>query len=116
MVEADGRTNYVEVKGVTLEENGVAMFPGAPTTRGVKHVRGLTAAAAEGYGAYVVFVAQMSPVRLFTPNCPMDPDFCEALAEAAENGVEIAAYECDVSPEGIGIKGRVPHSFRTEFP
>ena len=82
----DGRPCFLEVKGVTLEQDGICAFPDAPTERGAKHLRGLTALAREGYGAYALFVIQMEDVRHLHPNDATDPDFGKALREAAENG------------------------------
>ena len=83
----DGRQCFLEVKGVTLETDGICAFPDAPTERGAKHLRGLTEAAKEGYGAYVLFVIQMTNVNYLHPNDTTDPEFGSALREAAANGV-----------------------------
>ena len=77
--EADGRKGFVEVKGVTLEEDGIARFPDAPTERGVKHLKELQEAAKQGYDAWVLFVVQMSDVKHFEPNTARDPSFAAAL-------------------------------------
>ena len=104
-IEADeGRKIFVEVKGVTLEDEGVVKFPDAPTERGVKHLRELTAAVAEGYEAYVFFIIQMSPVRRFLPNEERHPQFAAALREAAERGVNVFALDCDVTPGQVSAK------------
>ena len=87
----EGKPCFLEVKGVTLEEDGVCAFPDAPTERGAKHLRGLAQAAREGYGAYVLFVIQMAGVTCLRPNDRTDPDFGRALREAAEQGVKILA-------------------------
>ncbi|MDD5863603.1 MAG: DNA/RNA nuclease SfsA [Firmicutes bacterium] len=99
---------FLEVKGVTLEDGGVCAFPDAPTTRGAKHLRGLTHAAREGYGAYVLFVIQMADVRYLHPNDATDPDFGAALREAAENGVNILAMDCAVTENSMTIRNPVP--------
>lgn len=104
----EGKPCFLEVKGVTLEENGVCAFPDAPTERGAKHLRGLAQAAREGYGAYVLFVIQMAGVTCLRPNDRTDPDFGRALREAAEQGVKILAVECRVSEDTMEISGRVP--------
>ena len=98
-----GRRCYLEVKGVTLEENGVAKFPDAPTSRGTKHLRGLTQAAAQGYGAYVLFVIQLQPVAYFTPNDGTDPAFGQALRAAKAAGVALLAMDCRVTPWSMAI-------------
>ena len=104
----DGRQCFLEVKGVTLETDGVCSFPDAPTERGAKHLRGLTEAAGEGYGAYVLFVIQMSDVKYLHPNDATDPEFGKALREAAAGGVEILAVDCHVTVEEMVIRDFVP--------
>lgn len=101
MICEDGKTSYLEVKGVTLETDGVARFPDAPTERGAKHLRELTALAKQGIGAYVLFVIQMKQIRELHPNDTMDPAFGTALREAAQAGVVIRAVDCIVTPESI---------------
>lgn len=103
-----GKQCYLEVKGVTLEEDGVCAFPDAPTTRGSKHLRGLIRAAQEGYGAYVLFVIQMERAKYLHPNDVADPQFGQALRQAAESGVTILAAECDVAPNRMKITNFVP--------
>ena len=94
----DGRRCFLEVKGVTLERDGVCAFPDAPTERGTKHLRGLTKLAGEGYGAFVLFVIQMADVRRIHPNDATDPAFGTALREAKRQGVQVLAVECAVTP------------------
>ena len=103
-----GRQCFLEVKGVTLEANGICAFPDAPTERGAKHLRGLAEAAREGYGAYVLFVIQMADVQYLHPNDATDPEFGKALREAAANGVQILAVNCDVSVDEMKIRDFVP--------
>ena len=98
---------FLEVKGVTLEENGICMFPDAPTARGTKHLHGLIKAAQEGYGAYVLFVIQMADVRCLRPNKKTDPNFAAALREAKESGVQVMAAECTVTADTMTISGAV---------
>lgn len=100
----DGRQCFLEVKGVTLEENGVCAFPDAPTLRGTKHLRELAALAEQGYGAYVLFVIQMEDVRYLHPNDTTDPAFGKALREAAKAGVRVLAMDCTVSPDEMVIR------------
>ena len=102
--EKDGRQCFLEVKGVTLENDGVCAFPDAPTERGVKHLKGLTRLAREGYGAYVLFVIQMPDMKYLHPNDKTDPAFGTALREAAENGVQILAMDCAVTEDTMGIR------------
>lgn len=100
----DGRPCFLEVKGVTLEQDGVCAFPDAPTTRGTKHLHGLIRAAQDGFGAYVLFVVQMSDVKYLRPNDATDPAFADALRQAAENGVTVIAMDCAVTPESMDIR------------
>lgn len=100
----DGRPCFLEVKGVTLENDGVCAFPDAPTERGAKHLKSLARAAADGYGAYALFVIQMSDAKYLQPSDATDPVFGAALREAAENGVIILAMDCDVTPESMDIR------------
>ncbi len=106
-LEADGRKAFMEVKGVTLEEDGIARFPDAPTERGVKHIRELIRCLNAGYEAYVFFVIQMKGVRAFEPNDRTHPAFGEALREAAKKGVQILAYDCVVRPDEMSIDQRI---------
>lgn len=100
----DGRRCFLEVKGVTLENDGVCAFPDAPTERGVKHLKGLTKLAQEGYGAYVLFVIQMPDVKYLHPNDATDPAFGTALREAAQNGVQVLAMDCAVTESTMDIR------------
>lgn len=100
-VETPEKTWFMEVKGVTLEENGVVLFPDAPTQRGVKHLRELCLCQEEGYGACVLFVVQMSGVRYFTPNRHTHLEFAQALEEAALQGVRLEAVDCLVTPQSL---------------
>ena len=104
----DGRQCFLEVKGVTLEDDGVCAFPDAPTERGAKHLRGLTEAAKAGFGAYVLFVIQMADVKYLRPHDERDPAFGQALREAAENGVTVMAMDCAVDVDSMDIRLRVP--------
>lgn len=104
----DGRQCFLEVKGVTLEDDGICAFPDAPTERGAKHLKGLTEAAKDGYGAYVLFVIQMADVKYLRPHDERDPAFGQALREAAENGVTVMAMDCAVDVDSMDIRLRVP--------
>ena len=104
----DGRRCFLEVKGVTLENDGVCAFPDAPTERGAKHLRGLTRAVQEGYGGYVLFVIQMADVKYLHPNDTTDPAFGTALREAAANGVQVLAMDCAVTEDTMEIRLPVP--------
>ena len=99
---------FVEVKGCTLEEDGLAMFPDAPTQRGVKHLRELIAAQREGYRCTVCIVLQMKGCHTFCPNERTHPEFGAALREAAKAGVEVLAVDCRVTPDSLVIDGPVP--------
>ena len=105
--EAPGRRGFVEVKGVTLEENGVVRFPDAPTLRGVKHLEELAAAHRDGYEAAVCFVVQMEGVRWFEPNDKTHPQFGQTLRQAVQAGVQVMALECAVKPDWLKITGPV---------
>lgn len=102
--DLDGRRCFLEVKGVTLENDSVCAFPDAPTERGTKHLRGLKDAAREGYGAFVLFVIQMSDVKYLHPNDSTDPAFGAALREAAETGVTVLAMDCAVTEDSMEIR------------
>jgi len=104
----DGKQCFLEVKGCTLEQDGICAFPDAPTERGAKHLRGLTEAVRDGYGGYVLFVIQMSDVKYLHPNDATDPDFGKALREAATNGVEVLAVDCEVTIAEMKIRNFVP--------
>lgn len=99
---------FVEVKGVTLEEDGEVRFPDAPTERGVKHLHGLRRAVEQGHRAAVFFVVQMKGAARFRPNDATHPAFGAALREAAENGVGVYAYDCRVTPDSLTIDAPVP--------
>ena len=100
----EGKRCFLEVKGVTLENDGVCAFPDAPTERGAKHLRGLTKLAQEGFGAYVLFVIQMADVKYLHPNDATDPAFGAALREAAAAGVHVLAMDCAVTEDTMQIR------------
>ncbi len=104
----DNRKIFIEIKGVTLEEDGVVRFPDAPSERAVKHLGELMQAVKEGYEAYVFFVIQMKDVRYFTPNRETHPAFCDALKCARAAGVRVLAYDCIVDSDSITIHKEVP--------
>ncbi len=106
--EKQGKPCFLEVKGVTLENDGICAFPDAPTTRGVKHIRELIRAKQAGYGAYILFVIQMENVKYLHPNDATDPEFGKVLREAAKAGVEILAVDCKVTPDEMTIHKAVP--------
>lgn len=111
-IDDNGNVSFLEVKGVTLENNGIAAFPDAPTERGVKHIRELIRARKEGFGAYLLFVIQMKEIFELRPNYATHREFGEALAEAERSGVKLLAYDCIVTPDSIVIDK--PVSIRTE--
>lgn len=100
-LELGGCRAFAEIKGVTLEEDGVAMFPDAPTERGVKHLRELTACMEAGYSAYLVFIVQMKGVRYMQANWKTHPEFGHGLRSAKKAGVQILALDCAVTETGI---------------
>ena len=107
-IEVDGRKIFMEIKGVTLEDNDVVRFPDAPTERGVKHVEELAEAVKAGYEAYLFFVVQMKNVKYLAPNMKTHAAFGEAMKKAKAQGVNILAYECQVEKDSIEITKEVP--------
>lgn len=107
-VEAGERRIFIEVKGVSLEEDGRVRFPDAPSERAVKHVEELIRAVREGCEAVVFFVIQMKGVDYFTPNMDTHPKFGEVLKRAVEQGVKVIAYDCRVESNLIELAGEVP--------
>lgn len=101
--DENGKKAFAEVKGVTLEDNGIAAFPDAPTQRGVKHINELVSAVENSYCAYIIFVIQMKGMKLFTPNDVTHKAFGDALRQAAGKGVKVLAYGCDVAPDSLEI-------------
>lgn len=106
-IEADEKKIFVEVKGVTLEEDGIVMFPDAPTERGVKHLNELMEAVDDGFEAYVVFVVQMEDVLYFTPNMKTHEAFGNTLRLAKNKGVRLLAVDCEVTENSISLKNPV---------
>ncbi|MBQ9922744.1 MAG: DNA/RNA nuclease SfsA [Clostridia bacterium] len=102
-VKDGDREAYVEVKGVTLENNGVALFPDAPTERGVKHINELIECVKNGYEAYILFVIQMKGVHCFKPNIITHEAFADALKKASLSGVNVVAVDCVVTPDSMKI-------------
>ena len=98
-VEQGDRKAFVEVKGVTLENDGIASFPDAPTERGIKHINELISAKNDGFEAYILFVIQMKGIHTFTPNDETHKAFGDTLRHAAKSGVNILAYDCSVKPD-----------------
>lgn len=107
-IEVGKRRIFMEIKGVTLEDDGVVRFPDAPTERGVKHVEELVAALKDGYEAYLFFVIQMKDVKYFAPNMNTHAAFGDAMRKARVEGVNILAYECQVEKDSIEITKEVP--------
>ena len=99
---------FIEAKGVTLERDGAAMFPDAPTERGIKHLNELVRCIDEGYGAMVIFIVQMENMRYFTPNAETNPEFAAALKRANDAGVTIKAVQCRVTPNTLTAAGEIP--------
>jgi sugar fermentation stimulation protein A len=106
-VEAEGKKAYIEVKGVTLEAEGIVRFPDAPTERGVKHLSELVSCVNAGFQAYAVFIVQMKDVSYFEPNDFTHPAFGAALREAFNSGVKVLALDCEVSEDSISISDYV---------
>lgn len=104
---SESESCYIEVKGVTLEVDGRAMFPDAPTERGAKHVLELIKAKEQGYRAAVIFLIQIENVKAFSSNSTMDEEFSMALYKAYRNGVEVYAFNCKVTEEEVALKEKV---------
>ena len=105
--ERDGKKAFVEVKGVTLEDNNIARFPDAPTERGIKHLRGLMKCVKQGFEAYAVFIIQMRGIESFKPAWDKHREFALTLREAEKAGVKILAFDCDVTEDGLYIADKV---------
>lgn len=99
--ESESEKGFIEIKGVTLEKNSIAMFPDAPTLRGTKHVNEMVEVVKQGYRGIIFFLIQMRGPKLFYPNYEMDPSFAEAISEAVTNGVEVMVYDSLVQPDSI---------------
>ena len=106
-VESPERKAFIEVKGVTLEENNIVRFPDAPTERGLKHVEELAECMQDGYEAYLLFVIQMKDVRKFQPNWNTHHRFGDALKTAREAGVRILAMDCMIGEDFMRIQNPV---------
>ena len=106
-VQDNDRKAFIEVKGVTLENDGVVSFPDAPTERGIKHVEELISACENGYDSYIVFVVQMKGVTEFRPNAQRHPQFAQVLRKAQSSGVKIIAVDCIVTPDEMKIDAQI---------
>lgn len=106
-IEGKTKKAFIEVKGCTLEIDGVIKFPDAKTERGVKHVKELIKAREEGYLAYIILVIQMEDVLYFTPNIDMHKEFGDVLKEADEKGVKVLAYDSKVEIDNIALNNPV---------
>lgn len=102
-IQEKGKTTFLEVKGVTLEREDIAMFPDAPTERGLKHILELISCKEQGYGAALLFVVKMKGIRAFRPNDETHPAFGQALREAQAAGVHILVMDCIVTPDSLTI-------------
>ena len=102
-LESQDRKIFMEVKGCTLEKDGVVLFPDAPTLRGVKHIEELSHCLDEGYESYIMILVQMSNVKYFTPNYDTHPEFGEALKKASRKGVKILCYDCNVTHDSMTV-------------
>ena len=108
-IEDGERKAFIEVKGVTLENDGVVSFPDAPTERGVKHINELVACLEQGFEAYIIFVVQMKGVVNFEPNAEHHKEFAETLNSAREKGVKVLVYDCLVTPDSIEIDKQIEY-------
>lgn len=108
-IEDGERKAFIEVKGVTLENNGVVSFPDAPTERGVKHINELVSCLENGFEAYIIFVVQMKGILKFEPNAEHHKEFADALNSAREKGVKVLVYDCVVAPDTIEIDNNIEY-------
>ena len=108
-IEADSRKIFAEVKGVTLEKDGVLMFPDAPTERGVKHINELVLCKKDGYDAFVVFIIQTEKAKHFTPNAETHKEFAVALKNALKNGVKVLCLTCNVTADEMCVKEQIDY-------
>ena len=108
-VEDEDRKAFIEVKGVTLENDGIVSFPDAPTERGVKHINELTSCLENGFEAYIIFVVQMKGVLKFRPNSEHHKEFADTLNSAREKGVKVLVYDCLVTPDSIVIDEKIEY-------
>ena len=106
--EDSEKRGFVEIKGVTLEQDGVVRFPDAPTERGVKHLEELISARAAGYEAAVCFIVQMEGMKHLEPNDATHPAFGDALRKCADAGVEVFALECETAPGYVKAVRPIP--------
>lgn len=113
-VTTNEETAYVEVKGCTLEDQGVCRFPDAPTLRGVKHLNELAALASKGIPSYLLMVVQMDEMKLFRPNEATHPEFAQALRNAVAAGVQLHVLTCAVTPNTLEINGQIPYCLDKE--
>lgn len=107
-LETGTKKVFIEVKGVTLEANNVALFPDAPTERGIKHMRELVKAVEEGYEAYTIFIVQMKGVSSFSPNIKTHPEFGDELRKALKAGVSVICFDCYTESDSILLGDPVP--------
>ncbi len=107
-IESGDKKAFLEVKGVTLEQDGVALFPDAPTERGVKHIEELISSTKEGYRAYILFIVQMKEIRILRPNDATHQAFGDALRRAKEAGVCILAADCIITPDTMTVDQPLP--------
>ena len=98
-----GKKMYLEVKGCTLEQNGVVMFPDAPTQRGLKHIEELIECVNDGYEAVLLILVQMENVKYFTPNYATHKEFGDAMKLASQKGVKLMCYDCLVAPDSLTV-------------
>lgn len=110
-----GAKAFIEVKGMTLENNEIGAFPDAPTVRGLKHVNELQVAYDAGYFSYVLFIVQFEKIRLATIHNAMQPQLATSFATAMADGVEVLAYNCKVDPQEVTLKKQVPFDLTYPF-
>lgn len=106
-IETPFKKIFIEIKGATLENNGVVMFPDAPTQRGLKHISELIEVKKKGYEAYIIFVIQMENAKYFMPNYITHKAFADKLKECDDNGVNVAAFDTIVTEKSIVLNNEV---------
>lgn len=112
----DGQSGFIEVKGVTLEKDGIVMFPGAPTTRGTKHVLEMIDAVENGYLGYIIFLVQIENIKEFRLHWKMDEKFSNAMVLAKKNGITIQAYDSMVFKDKLILNHQLPLNFENKDP
>lgn len=105
--DTSGKKGYIEIKGCTLNDNGIGRFPDAPSERAVKHVNELIELRKKGYMTYIIFICAMKGIVSFSPNEKTHPEFKDALSLAASSGVRILCFDCTVTEDSIEVDSEI---------